>query len=238
MLRIESASSRRRPSGWSVLATRAFELPPAIPRAILAFGTRPPFAREIPRSHRSSHPFMKRKRIDPTAPDATPARAAHPLWFVGRFLLGLAVGQVAIAWFPAIEAWAIRSTLGSLRGVAWGMRLAGLQGGVDGTSFHLGPNGVEIVGECTPLMPTLVMAAAMTAYPAPRRAQLAGIAAGAAVLWAFNLLRIGSLVAILAWRPRSFDFVHMYLWQTITLLVVLVIFVIWTRLQRSRGAEP
>jgi hypothetical protein len=30
-----------------------------------------------------------------------------------------------------------------------------------------------------------------------------GIVAGALVLWAFNLLRIGGFIAILAWRPAE-----------------------------------
>lgn len=181
---------------------------------------------------------MKRRSRNPAASEgAKPASAPHPLGFVVRFLAMLAVGQIAILWFPPIEGWAIRSTLGSLRFVAWSLGFVGLRGGVEGAYFHIGSSQVQIVGECTPLMPTLVMAAAITAYPAPRRAQLVGIAAGAVALWAFNLLRIGSLIAVLAWRPRSFDFVHMYLWQTITLLAVLVIFVIWTRRLRSGGAD-
>lgn len=177
---------------------------------------------------------MKRKpRNPPPSTDPEPASTPHPFWFVGRFLLGLALGQIVVAWFSPIERWAIQSTLATLQFLVWSLRLPG---GVDGTSFHLGVSRVQIVGDCTPLMPTLVMAAAMTAYPAPWRIQFLGIAAGAALLWAFNLLRIGSLMAILAWRPRSFDFVHMYLWQTITLAVVLVIFLVWTRLQRPQGA--
>jgi hypothetical protein len=69
---------------------------------------------------------------------------------VGRFLVGLLLGQVAVAWFSPIEAWAVGNTLDSLRFV---VRCLGLPGGVDGASFHVGSSRVEIVGECTPLMP-------------------------------------------------------------------------------------
>lgn len=178
---------------------------------------------------------MKRKpRRESTQDDgAAPKAAPRPLWFVGRFLAGLVVGQVLVAWFPRLESWAIASTLDSLRFV---VRWFGLPGGVDGTLFHLGPSQVEIVGECTPLMPVLVLVAAIAAYPASWRLQLLGVAAGAALLWLFNLFRIGSLMAILAWHPKSFDFVHMYLWQTVTLFVVLLIFLYWTRFQRPYEA--
>jgi len=57
-----------------------------------------------------------------------------------------------------------------------------------------------------------------------------------AVLWGFNLLRIGALIAIIAWAPKTFDFVHMYLWQTATLLVVLLLFLVWLRFERRHSA--
>ena len=177
---------------------------------------------------------MKRK-----AKSATPEHdavqgtgpAPHPLWFVGRFLAGLAVGQFAVVYFTPIEGWAVRTTLASLRSFS----LIGLPARVDGTSFSVGPHAVTIIGDCTPLQPSLVLAAAILAYPSLLRFQLMGIVAGAAVLWGFNLLRIGALIAILTWAPKTFDFVHMYLWQTATLLLVLLLFLLWLRLQRPRS---
>jgi exosortase/archaeosortase family protein len=108
---------------------------------------------------------------------------------------------------------------------------------VQGNTFQLGPSRIQIVGECTPLMPTLVLAAAIAAYPTTRRAQVLGILGGGLVIWAFNLFRIGTLMAVIAWWPASFDFIHMYLWQTISLLVVLLVFLLWLRLFRERP-EP
>jgi len=155
--------------------------------------------------------------------------------FVIRFGAGLVLGQLAIAYLPPIERWAVMNTLGSLRLVAW---CFGLHSDIEGDSFHVGPSQIQIIGECTPVMPTSVLAAAIAAYPTVLRAQLLGIVAGAVVIWAFNLLRIASLMVVLAWRPGSFDFIHMYLWQTVTLFVVLLIFLLWARLQRPRGETP
>jgi exosortase/archaeosortase family protein len=150
-------------------------------------------------------------------------------------MVGLVLGQLAIAYLPPIEKWAVTNTLGSLRLMAW---CFGLHGDVEGNSFHVGPNYIQIIGECTPVMPTSVLVAAIAAYPTMLRSQLLGIVAGAVVIWAFNLVRIASLMVVLAWRPRSFDFIHMYLWQTVTLFVVLLTFLHWTRLQRPRGETP
>jgi exosortase/archaeosortase family protein len=155
----------------------------------------------------------------------------RPFWFVIRFIAGLALGQIAIAYFPPIEGWAVSTTVASLRLFAWCL---GLHGAVEGDSFGVGGGSVRIVGECTPVMPTLVLTAAIAAYPSMLRSQLLGILAGAVVIWAFNLARIATLAVVIAWRPQSFDFIHMYLWQTITLFIVLLIFLLWVRVQSPR----
>ena len=175
---------------------------------------------------------MKRKRRAalPADPATTTPRPPGPWAFLARFLAALAVALIAIAWFPAIESWGIRSTLASMSGLAW---LLGLPAVIEENRFSLGASTVRVVSECTPVMPIAVLAAAILAYPTRWRSRLLGIAIGSVVVWAFNLIRIAGVLAVLAWRPASFDFVHMYLWQPATLLVVLSIFMVWLRLQAA-----
>jgi hypothetical protein len=52
------------------------------------------------------------------------------------------------------------------------------------------------------------------------------------MLWVYNLARILALALVLRFHPTWFEFVHVYLWQTLTLLVVLAMFVSWIRLLR------
>lgn len=145
-----------------------------------------------------------------------------------RFLLGCLLAQALVAWIPASEDWAIRSTLESIRLL---FRVFAVPGIVHGDLVRVGDTQIEIVSECTPLMPTLTLASAIMAFPALPSARLIGLLAISLAVWAFNLFRIGTLMAILRWLPDTFDFVHMYLWQTTTLLVMLLLFAAWLRAQ-------
>ena len=147
--------------------------------------------------------------------------------FVARLLVGwgLAVGILALV--PGIEHWAVMSTVGSVGGA---LRLAALKPAITGTTITLDQAALRIVPECTPLMPGLLLAIAMMAYPSSLRWKLAGIGAGVVVLWLFNVARMLAQLATLAWWPLSFRFQHLYLWHSITLLVVSALFLAWLRL--------
>ena len=104
----------------------------------------------------------------------------------------------------------------------------------------LGHAALIIIPECTPLMPVLLLAIAMAAYPAPARWKLIGIAAGIAALWLYNVVRMLTLLATLAMRPTWFTFMHVYLWQSMTLLVVSALFLAWLEFappERARVAR-
>jgi exosortase/archaeosortase family protein len=146
--------------------------------------------------------------------------------FVLRLLVGWAVAIGLLALAPGVEQWAVSATVGS---VAAALRLGTLHPRISGTTIILGDDALIIIPECTPLMPVLLLAIAMAAYPAPGRWKLAGIAAGIVALWIFNIIRMLALFATLVWWPGSFKFMHVYLWQSITLLVVSGLFMAWLR---------
>ncbi len=103
------------------------------------------------------------------------------------------------------------------------------------TRVEWGSVALEIDSECTPVLPTLVLCASLFAFAAPVRWKLLGAAAGAIALWGFNVLRLVALALVLRQWPRAFEIVHVLLWQTATLLVVLGLFVLWVR--RVPGPE-
>ena len=156
------------------------------------------------------------------------AGRAAPAGAYARFLLRVAIGFAAAlalrALGPGLERGAIRATLASLTVVFRALHGAPA---VAGDVITSGGVAFRVVGDCTPLMPTLLIVVAMLAFPAPWRARLAGIAAAAVVLWAYNLFRVVVLIGVMARWPRAFDFVHVYLWQTVTLVVVVATFMAW-----------
>lgn len=156
------------------------------------------------------------------------------LGFLARFAGGWISILLLIAFVPAIEHWAVRNTISSLLFITHLFRLGSTAGG---ESVSIGGVSIEIVPDCTPLMPTAALWIAIAAFPAPWRGRLAGLAAGALLLWLYNLARILALIPVLANRPQLFEFIHVYLWQTVTLLVVFALFLLWLRFQQPRAAR-
>jgi exosortase/archaeosortase family protein len=157
------------------------------------------------------------------------------LGFLGRFAAGWISTLVLLSFVPGIDRWAVRHTISSLAFFTHLFRVACT---ASGTTITIAGISIEIVPDCTPLMPTAALWIAIAAFPAPWRFRLAGIAAGALVLWIYNMARILALVPVLAYRPEMFEFVHVYLWQSLTLLVVFALFLLWLRLQQPRPAHP
>ena len=190
-----------------------------------------------------SHPVPSR------IPGEAPASAARPgtrkaprpgevravLGFLGRFAGGWIATLVVLSFVPAIERWAVRHTISSLLFVTHLFRVASAAAG--GAVMIAGVS-IEIVPDCTPLMPTAALWIAIAAFPAPWRSRLLGLATGALLLWLYNMARILALVPVLAHRPEIFEFIHVYLWQTVTLLVVFAMFLLWLKLQQPKAAHP
>jgi exosortase/archaeosortase family protein len=156
------------------------------------------------------------------------------LGFLARFAGGWVVTLVLLSFFPAIDRWAVSHTVSSLLFVT---RMFGLASNAVAGSMVIGSVSVEIVPDCTPLMPIAALWIAIAAFPAPWRWKLWGLAAGAFVLWLYNMARILALVPVLAHQPKLFEFIHVYLWQTVTLLVVFALFMLWLRLQQPAAAR-
>ncbi len=171
----------------------------------------------------------------PVAPNPAASRAI--LGFVLRFVGGWVVVIALVSAVPALDRWAIGRTIASLGAIA---RTFGLGFTVSGSSIQIAGASMQIVADCTPLMPIAALAIAVFAFPAPWRWRGLGLVGGAVLLWVYNLLRIFALVPVLSWKPEWFDFIHVYLWQTMTLLVVFAIFLVWLRLQgrARRAAAP
>jgi exosortase/archaeosortase family protein len=157
------------------------------------------------------------------------------LGFVARFAGVWVVALLLLALVPRIEEAAIRNTVGSLTAIAGWL---GFTGNQVGDYLYIAGVSIRIVPDCTPLMPITSLWAALIAFPAPLAWRAGGLLAGAAILWFYNLLRIYALMFVLAIRPGWFDFIHVYLWQTVTLIVVFALFVLWLHLQRPPPAPP
>ncbi len=97
---------------------------------------------------------------------------------------------------------------------------------------------VSIEAGCNGVEATIVLIAAMLAFPAPWREKLVGLAAGIVAVQGLNLVRVISLFYLGQWNLQVFEWAHLYVWQALIMLDVLVVWLIWVRLlPRDGGAE-
>lgn len=89
--------------------------------------------------------------------------------------------------------------------------------------------GVSIEAGCNGIEACIILTAAILAYPAGWRIRLIGIVAGFAAIQAVNILRVITLFYLAAWNHEAFEFAHLYLWQALIMLDVLIVWLIWVR---------
>ena len=89
--------------------------------------------------------------------------------------------------------------------------------------------GVAIEAGCNAVEACIVLAAAILAFPSPLRHKFLGLVIGMIVVQVANILRIISLFYLGQWRMDAFEFAHLYLWQGLIMLDVLVVWLIWVR---------
>lgn len=95
--------------------------------------------------------------------------------------------------------------------------------------------GVAIMPGCNGVEACIILIAAILAFPAPWRMKWVGLAAGIVAVQAVNILRIVSLFYLGQWDMQWFEFAHLYLWQALIMLDVLVVWLLWVRYLARKG---
>ncbi len=88
---------------------------------------------------------------------------------------------------------------------------------------------VSIQAGCNGVEASIVLIAAVLAFPAPWKHKLIGIVIGFLTVQTLNLLRIISLFYIGQWDKTAFEWAHLYIWQALIMLDVLIVFLVWLR---------
>jgi exosortase H (IPTLxxWG-CTERM-specific) len=89
--------------------------------------------------------------------------------------------------------------------------------------------GVSIQAGCNGVEACIVLVAATLAFPAPWRFKAIGALIGVVAVQLVNMLRIVSLFYLVQWHQAWFEFAHLYLWQALIMLDVLVVWLLWVR---------
>jgi exosortase/archaeosortase family protein len=164
---------------------------------------------------------MKKSGKHPQQPGHRPV-----LVFLIKCLIFWGVALFIVSRFSFVEEAGIRLTVATLQRA---FALIGQKVERSGSALYTGDASVEIVSDCSPHMPFLIFAAVILAFPSSWKQRALGLLFGAIVIHLFNTIRIMTLIWILSWRRNWFDFAHVYLWQTGTILIVFVTFALWIR---------
>jgi exosortase H (IPTLxxWG-CTERM-specific) len=97
---------------------------------------------------------------------------------------------------------------------------------------------VAIEAGCNGIEAAIILMAAMLAFPATGRQRVIGITLGLTTVQALNILRIISLFYLGQWNRTVFEWAHLYVWQALIMLDVLLVFLFWLRwVSRQTHAE-
>jgi len=108
------------------------------------------------------------------------------------------------------------------------LRIFGMNILVDGNTVEIvGHIRLQIVDECTAMFGSIVYVSCVLAYPADVKKKVIGIFLGIPCLYAINMVRLVILAFIGVLIPGIFEFVHTYLWQTIFIVFVILIWLVW-----------
>lgn len=133
-------------------------------------------------------------------------------WIVQPFTQGLA----------SVSAWLVQLFDSTV--ISENVILRSLENGA-AVAIQPGCNGIEAM---------ICLTAAVLAYPAAWTKRLIGLLVGYLAIQAMNIVRIISLFYLLQWSQQWFEWFHLYVWQALIFLDVLIVFVLWIRWLPSR----
>ena len=88
---------------------------------------------------------------------------------------------------------------------------------------------VSIEAGCNGIEAAIILIAAMLAFPAPWKHRVIGVLAGLFAVQVLNIVRVISLFYLGQWNTQLFEWSHLYLWQMLIMLDVLIVWLIWIR---------
>jgi exosortase H (IPTLxxWG-CTERM-specific) len=88
---------------------------------------------------------------------------------------------------------------------------------------------VSIEAGCNGVEATIVLVAAILAFPASWKRKLIGLVAGVVAVQGLNIIRVISLFYLGQWNFHAFEWAHLYVWQALIMLDVMVVWLLWVR---------
>jgi exosortase H (IPTLxxWG-CTERM-specific) len=152
-----------------------------------------------------------------------------------RFFLWFLVLQAALFGLeltPWAQQWFVVPWTNTLAAISAGIvKLFDPQVLAHGKVLKSATNGfaVSIEAGCNGVEATIVLVSAVLAFPASWRRKLVGLAIGIIAVQGLNVVRVISLFYLGQWNFKVFEWAHLYVWQALIMLDVLVVWLLWIR---------
>jgi len=89
---------------------------------------------------------------------------------------------------------------------------------------------VSIIIECVGILEMVIYSACVLAFPASARSRAIGVPLGCFAIFAFNVLRIATLLVVGRHWHAAFDFFHLYFWQATLIAMIVGVLYGWIRI--------
>jgi len=109
------------------------------------------------------------------------------------------------------------------------LQVLGMQPAVQGAVVSVADFSVKIIGECSALYVFILFSSFVLAYPTSLKNKAIGLLFGIPGLFAVNTLRLAVVFLAGLWRPDIFEYVHVYLWQPIIIILIFISCMVWLR---------
>jgi exosortase H (IPTLxxWG-CTERM-specific) len=159
-----------------------------------------------------------------------PPRKNPMLRFLVLFPIFLAAGFCGLL-IPFLHPAVTAFTRGLVEVSAMVIRLFGGSAAAHQVVLQNPSNGfaMEVIDGCNGDDVAVLLWAAILAYPASWSQKGKGLLAGTAAIYVINFLRIISLFYLGQYDRQWFDFAHLYVWESVFVLLTLTIFWMWVR---------
>lgn len=162
-------------------------------------------------------------------------RAVIRAWLVLIGVIGVFLILQPFLIYAGFIPWANAMTANLL---AFALSLLGTASHAEGTLVRSEIFSLEIIAECTAILPIVLFLAAVVATPSSKKTKLWALTWGVPAVLLFNLIRLVSLIYLGALMPTAFETVHLLVWQPLTILFALALWLLWADRLRTRANTP
>lgn len=149
--------------------------------------------------------------------------------FMARYAVILSVGFLVLALKPVNDRVVDPYTTFVAHEARFALNLLGENARVDGQVLSSPRFAVQIYNGCNGLEAILVFVAGVLAFPAPWARRLAGVFLGVLAIQVVNTIRVVSLFYIGIFKPQWFAVSHVFIWQSLIILVGVVLWLVWVQ---------